>query len=92
MTSPPPITLAAALLAGALISVSHAAEKKNRPSSGKPAATKTEDSPAKLGLADDGKTGRLPGLTAGLSDLAAQAFARKDWEKARGFYLEMLKT
>jgi tetratricopeptide (TPR) repeat protein len=31
-------------------------------------------------------------MTTGLSDLAAQAFARKDWDMARTYYLEMLKT
>jgi tetratricopeptide (TPR) repeat protein len=93
MTRLLPVTLAAALLAGALISVSHAEEKSNRPSpSVKPPATNSGDSPAKLGLADDAKTGRLPSLTSGLSDLAAQAFARKEWDKARGYYLDMLKA
>ena len=92
MTCPVPIALATALLASGLISASQAEEGKNKSSASKASPAKTDDSPAKLGIADDGKTGRLPSLTSGLSDLAAQAFARKDWEKARGFYLEMLKA
>ncbi len=83
-------TLAIALLACSVFSISQAEEKSPKPPSKNPAATKTDDSPAKLGLADDGKVGRLPSHTTGLSDLAAQAFARKDWDKARKYYLEML--
>jgi tetratricopeptide (TPR) repeat protein len=85
MTRPTPIILAAFLIAGALTFPSPAQEKSKQPPVAKP-----NDAPATLGLADDGKVGRLPGLTSGLSDLAAQAFARKEWDKARGYYLEML--
>jgi tetratricopeptide (TPR) repeat protein len=53
---------------------------------------KPADPPASLGLADDRKTGRLPERTTGLAELAAQAFARKDWDKARAHYLEMLRS
>jgi tetratricopeptide (TPR) repeat protein len=84
------IFLAAALMAAAASSVFAAGEKKSQPAAAKAATPKPGDAPANLGLADDGKIGRLPGLTSGLSDLAAQAFARKDWDKARAYYLEML--
>ncbi len=92
MTRPAPFTFAAALLFGGLFSTSQAEEKTSKPPSKNPATTRADASPAKLGLADDGKTGRLPSHTTGLSDLAAQAFARKDWERARGYYLNILAT
>lgn len=92
MIRPSTIALTTALLAGAWISGLHAVEKKSRPAPVKPVPAKPDDAPAKLGLADDGKVGRLPGLTAGLSDLAAQAFARKEWDKARAYYLDMLSA
>jgi tetratricopeptide (TPR) repeat protein len=85
------VTTAALIMCGVL-SISQAQEKKSPPTTGKPAAAKPDDSPAKLGLADDGKIGRLPSHSTGLSDLAAQAFARKDWDKARTHYLEMLSN
>src|SRR6188768_3666745 len=91
--------LLAALVAAAPVAPSHAVDKKGKPPAKEPAKPRTPDSPqapavpksespATLGLADDGKIGRLPGMTAGLSDLAAQAFARRDWDKARNYYLE----
>lgn len=49
-----------------------------------------EKNPAQLGLPNQGKTGSLPPLTTGLSELASQAFARKDWAAARKHYKEML--
>ncbi len=54
--------------------------------------TKPDAPPAQLGYADDRKAGRLPELTAGLSTMAAQAFGKKEWDKARAAYLEMLKA
>ncbi|MCE9520631.1 MAG: tetratricopeptide repeat protein [Verrucomicrobia bacterium] len=86
------LTTTATLLVCSVFSISQAQEKKSPSTTGKPAAAKPNDSPAKLGLADDGKIGRLPSYTTGLSDLAAQAFARKDWDKARTHYLEMLSN
>ena len=49
-----------------------------------------ESKPTQLGLPNQGKTGSLPPLTTGLSELASQAFARKDWITARKHYREML--
>lgn len=92
MTRPAPFTLAVALLFGGLLSSSLSVEKSAKPASKTPATTKTDASPAKLGVADDGKIGRLPSHTTGLSELASQAFARKDWDKARVHYLEMLNS
>ncbi len=74
-------TLAATLLACGLIHSAFAQDK-----------TKTDTPPAQLGYADDRKAGRLPDLTAGLSTMAAQAFGKKEWDKARTAYLEMLKA
>lgn len=54
--------------------------------------SKPEESPAQLGYADDRKAGRLPGMTAGLATMAAQAFGKKEWDKARSAYLEMLRS
>lgn len=45
-----------------------------------------------LGIAKDGKSGRLPSLTVALSQRASQAFGRKDWAGARKAYLEMLEV
>jgi tetratricopeptide (TPR) repeat protein len=47
--------------------------------------------PAELGVADQNKAGSLPPLTTSLSERAAQAFGRKDWETARKLYQEMLR-
>jgi tetratricopeptide (TPR) repeat protein len=46
---------------------------------------------AELNLASP-KDGRLPDFTTGLSDEAARAFGRKEWDKARKAYLEMLHS
>ena len=74
-------TLAATLLVCGLLNSAFAQDK-----------TKTDTPPAQLGYPDSGKVGRLPDLTAGLSTMAAQAFGKKEWDKARGAYLEMLKA
>ncbi len=52
---------------------------------------KPADSPTTLGVPSQTKTGSLPPNTTGLSELAAQAFARKDWDAARKYYQEMLR-
>lgn len=82
----------AAMFAGGPAPVSGAAEGKRDPVPAPDAPKKPGGSPAQLGLADDGKIGRLPDRTSGLSDLAAQAFARRDWDKARQAYREMLEA
>ena len=81
-----------ALLVCALTGISSAEEKSKKQGKPKTEGTKGDSSPAKLGIADDGKTGRLPGDTTGLAELAAQAFAKRDWDKARRHYLEILKV
>ena len=73
--------IAATLLVGGL---RHSAFAQNKP--------KPETPAAQLGYADDRKAGHLPDLTAGLSTMAAQAFGKKEWDKARNAYLEMLKA
>ncbi len=73
--------IAALSLACSLI---HSASAQNK--------TKSDTPPAQLGYADDRKAGRLPDLTAGLSTMAAQAFGKKEWDKARNAYREMLKA
>lgn len=92
MTYSASVLTRAALLYCVLLSLAVAADKKETSSPAKNSSAKSEDPPARLGLADDSKTGRLPSYTSGLSDLASQAIARKDWDKARGYYLEMLKA
>lgn len=47
-------------------------------------------SPVQLGLPEQGKTGQLPALTTSLTERAAKAFAKKDWQGARKLYLELL--
>lgn len=46
---------------------------------------------AEYGVPDQNKTGSLPPYTTGLSERAAQAFGKKDWDTARKLYQEMLK-
>jgi tetratricopeptide (TPR) repeat protein len=55
----------------------------------KPAAPK--EKPTSLGLPDQKKTGEMPYLTTGLSERAALAFSKKDWDTARKCYIEMLQ-
>ncbi len=59
----------------------------------KPAAESKpgESKAAEVGVADPNKAGNLPPLTTSLSERAAQAFGRKDWENARKLYQEMLR-
>lgn len=82
----PPLSRIAltALLAVVLTSPSFAADSKKNTASSK-------KSPADVNVAPP-KDGTLPEFTTGLSDMAAQAFAHKDWEKARRAYLEMLRS
>ena len=55
-----------------------------------PAPQKPGDA-ATLGLPDQMKTGTLPANNTTISELAAQAFGRKDWEAARKYYEQMLR-
>lgn len=56
-----------------------------------PKEEKKEEKAAQLGMPNQTKTGSLPPLSTGLSELASQAFARKDWATARKYYEEMLR-
>jgi tetratricopeptide (TPR) repeat protein len=78
--------LAARALALLVVGV-HAQDTK---SDSKPTESKPEGKPAELGVANENKTGSLPPLTTSLSERAAQAFGRKDWNTARKLYQEML--
>lgn len=49
-----------------------------------------EGKAAEVGVADQAKTGSLPPLTTSLSERAAQAFGKKDWNTARKLYQELL--
>src|SRR5215216_3825002 len=51
---------------------------------------KTDTKAAQVGVPDQVKTGTLPPLTTSLSERAAQAFGRKDWDTARKLYQELL--
>lgn len=79
-----PLTLAV-FLAPCLLLSAPAADKKKED----PAAKKSEA--ADINYAS-GKAGSLPPNTTGLSEMATQAFAKKDWNKARRAYLEMLRS
>jgi tetratricopeptide (TPR) repeat protein len=60
---------------------------------GKAAATAkpaTDSKAAQVGLPNQVKTGSLPPLTTSLSERAAQAFGKKDWDTARKLYQELL--
>jgi tetratricopeptide (TPR) repeat protein len=65
-------------------------EGKPAAEAGAAAAQKPKDA-ATLGLPDQAKTGPLPPLNATISELAAQAFGRKDWDNARKYYEQMLR-
>jgi tetratricopeptide (TPR) repeat protein len=70
--------------------------KSSKPAAPTPAKEADKPAPSAppgpaLGLPDQKVAGALPPLTTGLSELASQAFARRDWKKARGYYQEMLK-
>ncbi|RBP42450.1 tetratricopeptide repeat protein [Roseimicrobium gellanilyticum] len=54
------------------------------------AGQKPQDA-ATLGLPNQMKTGTLPPNNTSISELAAQAFGRKDWETARKYYEQMLR-
>src|SRR5262245_27617609 len=56
-----------------------------------PAPKKQDPTATTLGVPNQVKTGSLPANTSGLSELASQAFARKDWDSARKYYEEMLR-
>ena len=88
MTSPARFIRIACLLTLLQAALLMAADKPKA----KGPATKPVESATDFAPADERKTGRLPDHTTGLAELAAQAFARKDWDKARAHYLEMLKT
>lgn len=62
------------------------------PKKDEPAPPPKDGAGATLGVPNQTKTGALPPLTTGLSELASQAFARKDWEAARKYYGEMLQA
>ncbi len=64
--------------------------KKEEPPAKQPDAKKPADA-AQLGLPDQVKTGTLPPNNVTISELAAQAFGRKDWETARKYYEQMLR-
>ncbi len=77
----------AALLAPCLLLPSFAADKKQDA----PSAPPSKSPPASEALQVAGpKEGSLPPFTTGLAEEAAQAFARKDWDKARHYYLQIL--
>jgi tetratricopeptide (TPR) repeat protein len=88
MRSVSPYALAA-LLAPCLIFTARATDQGAKETI--EASSKPPGSAAELGLAPV-KDGALPPLTTGLSDQATQAFAKKDWDKARHAYLEMLRS
>lgn len=79
-----------------------ASSKKSTAKPAEDTATKTETGSdtkktdsgkaTELGLPDQKKAGALPPLTTGLSELASQAFARKDWKSARKYYQQMLEV
>lgn len=53
--------------------------------------SKEKPKAAVMGVPDQNKTGSLPPLTTSLSERAAQAFGRRDWDGARKLYQELLK-
>jgi len=70
-------------LATPVLAAEKAKEAPKKPAPAKEKATT-------IGLPDQRKIGSLPQLTSGLSDRAALAFAKKDWDTARKCYIEML--
>jgi len=50
-----------------------------------------EEAPINVGVADQEKVGKLPGLTTEAGKRAALAFAKKDWTTARALYAQILE-
>jgi tetratricopeptide (TPR) repeat protein len=84
MTRVSSLTLAAFFAPWLLVSAPAADKKKNDAADKKSPSTDINYAPD--------SAGRLPAYTTGLSEIATQAFAKKDWGKARKAYLEMLRS
>jgi tetratricopeptide (TPR) repeat protein len=89
-TKPAPAAPAATPSAAPDVAAPKDAAKNEEGKEKAPAPPKPADA-ATLGLPNQTKTGALPPNNTTISELAAQAFGRKDWDTARKYYEQMLR-